>query len=76
MPCLSMPRAFGADIHRSSPHASAMVGNTMTCACAARCSIAVDGSDSFLAAVTAEAGETATSAVRVYEIGRHPALVR
>lgn len=39
-------------------------------------SIAVDGGDSYLAAVTAEGGEGATSAVRVYEIGRHPALVR
>ena len=39
-------------------------------------SIAVDAGDSYLAAVTAEAGEAAVSAVRVYEIGRHPALVR
>ena len=40
------------------------------------CSIAVDSGDSYLAAVTADAGEAATSAVRIYDIGRHPVQVR
>lgn len=39
------------------------------------CSIAVNAGDSCLAAVIAEGGDAASSAVRIYDIGRHPALV-
>lgn len=40
-----------------------------------RRSIAVDEGDGYLAAVTADLGEAASSSVRVYQIGRRPAQV-
>lgn len=39
-------------------------------------SIAVDEGDEYLAAVTADLGEAASSSVRIYHIGRRPAQVR
>lgn len=38
-------------------------------------SIAVDEGDGYLAAVTADLGEAASSSVRIYHIGRRPAQV-
>ena len=40
------------------------------------CSLAIDSNDSYLAAVTADIPEAASTSVRIYEFGRHPAQAR